>query len=552
MSETSLARTSAVMAAGTVVSRLLGFVRASTLAAVLGIGLVADIFDTANTLPTQFYLLLAGGVLNAVLVPQITKARTMEDGGEEFVNRLLTVSFALIAGATVVVTALAPWLVRLYSLRWDAEALDLATAFAVITLPQILFFGLYTLLGQVLNAHGRFAAYMWAPALANVVAIGGYLLFRALYGTEVPVQEWTPGMIALLAGTPTVGVALQALVLLIPLRRIGFRYRPAWGLRGVGLGSASRVALWTFAAIGVSQLGFIVTAKVLTRAGDLMAEQGVVGAGKAAYGIAFLLFMLPHSLVTVTLVTALFTRMSEAAHTGRRADVVEDLGRGLRMPAVILVPGTVAAVILGNAAVRVAFPGNSPEQTEAIAGVMVAMMLGAVPFGWLYLVQRVYYAFENARTPFYLQLVVTAVATVVNLLAALVDPQTTGIVVGLGQTVSNLTAAVVGFVLLRRWLGPLRLRSTVRMYVRLAVAALVAGAVTLGVVTVLERALPTLDTGHLTWWGAFVELVVGLGVLFAVFLPLAHVLRVPEVGQLLDPLLRRVRARRGPGPGGTA
>jgi putative peptidoglycan lipid II flippase len=114
MSETSLARTSAVMAAGTVVSRLLGFVRASTLAAVLGIGLVADIFDTANTLPTQFYLLLAGGVLNAVLVPQITKARTMEDGGEEFVNRLLTVSFALIAGATVVVTALAPWLVRLY------------------------------------------------------------------------------------------------------------------------------------------------------------------------------------------------------------------------------------------------------------------------------------------------------------------------------------------------------------------------------------------------------------------------------------------------------
>ena len=123
---------------------------------------------------------------------------------------------------------------------------------------------------------------------------------------------------------------------------------------------------------------------------------------------------------------------------------------------------------------------------------------------------------------------VTAVATVANLVAALVDPQTTGIVVGLGQTLSNLAAAVVGFVLLRRWLGPLRLRSTMRMYVRLAVAALVAGAVTLGVVTVLGAALPTLDGGP-TWLGALVELVVGLGVLFAVFLPLAHALRCPKL-----------------------
>ncbi|HEY7718086.1 MAG TPA: murein biosynthesis integral membrane protein MurJ [Pedococcus sp.] len=547
MSETSLARSSAVMALGTVTSRLLGFVRAAVLSGTLGIGVAADTWQVANTLPTQFYLLLAGGVLNAVLVPQITKASAREDGGEVFVNRLLTVSFALIALATVVVTAAAPLLVRLFSQGWSPEALALATSFAAICLPQILFFGLYTLLGQVLNARGRFAAYMWAPALANLVAIAGLLLFRLLFPSEAPVSEWTPAMIGFLAGTATLGVAAQALVLVIPLRRSGFRYRPAWGIRGSGLGSASRVALWTFAGVAVAQAGFIVTSKVMTRAGDLIESRGEVGAGIFAYGLAFLLFMLPHSLVTVSLVTALFTRLSQAATRGDDAEVVADLGRGLRMPAVILVPVTFGVVLLGQQLVRVAFYDNSPEAVEAIAEVMVAMMVGIVPYGWLYLIQRVYYAYEDARTPFRLQLVVTAVATLVNLLAAVVDPLRTGVVVGIGQTVSNLAAALLGFWLLRRRFGRLGLSATVRVYARLVLATVLAGALTWLLLVGLDR----LGVDGRTWTGALLELVVGGGVFAVAVLVLAHALRVEEVRQLLAPLLRRVSARRGGGGAGT-
>jgi putative peptidoglycan lipid II flippase len=548
MSETSLARSSALMAAGTIVSRLLGFLRAAVLSGVVGIGVAADTFQVANTLPNQFYLLLAGGVLNAVLVPQITKAAAQDDGGHEFVNRLLTLSFAIIAVATVVVTAAAPLLVRLFSQNWDPEALGLAAAFAAICLPQILFYGLYTLLGQVLNARGHFAAYMWAPALANLVAIAGLLWFKLSYPSEAPVGSWTPEMIWVLAGTATLGVAAQALVLVIPLRRSGFRFRPTWGLRGSGLRSASRVALWTFAAVAVSQLGFIVTSKVMTRAGDLIEERGQTGAGIFAYGLAFLLFMLPHSLVTVSLVTALFTRLSQAAHRGDTGEVVEDLGRGLRLPAVVLVPATLGVALLGPQLVRVAFYDNSPAAVEAISEVMVAMMVGIVPFGWLYLIQRVYYAFEDARTPFYLQLVVTAVATAANLVAALADPLQTGIVVGLGQTLSNLTAALVGFALLQRRFGSLHLGPTVRVYARLALATLLAGLVCWLVLAALEGA----GVDASTWSGAAIELLAAGGSFLVVVLWLAHLLRVEEVTLLLDPLLRRVRARRGPGRNGTA
>jgi putative peptidoglycan lipid II flippase len=536
-SERSLARSSAAMAAGTAVSRLLGFLRTALLLGIVGTGLSGDAFDVANTLPNQFYLLLAGGVLNAVLVPQITKAATHDDGGHDFVNRLLTLSLTVVAAATLVVTALAPLLVRLFSQGWDSRTIALSTAFALICLPQVFFYGLYTVLGQVLNARGQFAAYMWAPALANIVAVGGLVWFAAIAPHQPGVGQWTGRMVWVLAGTATLGVVLQSVALVIPLRRGGFRFRPVWGFRGVGLRSASRVALWTFAALAVSQLGFVVTSRVLTRAIDLMTASGVVGAGKAAYSGAFLLFMLPHSLITLSLVTALFTRMSTAAHAGDTRAVVDDLGRGLRMPAVLLVPGTVAAVLLGTAAARLVFFRNTDPQAHAIAAVMIAMMLGLLPFGWLYLIQRVYYAYEDARTPFFLQLVVTGVATAVNITAFFVDPARAGVLVGIGQTASNLVAAALGFWLLRRRFGLLRLRTTTRLYVRL-VAASVAGALV---------AWPVIATVGRLGLGRFVEaplqLAVGGSVFLAVVLGLAHLMRVQEVDQLLDPVLRRLRRR---------
>ena len=160
--------------------------------------------------------------------------------------------------------------VRIYYDVDNSEALGLATVFAVICLPQIFFYGLYTILGQVLNAHGRFAGYMWAPALANIVAIAGLVWFqRAGFPTSAAPADWTPKMIAILAGSATLSIVIQALSLLVPLRRIGFRYRPVWGIRGHGLGEVSTVAKWTFGSIVVGQLGLVVMSRVLTRATEL-------------------------------------------------------------------------------------------------------------------------------------------------------------------------------------------------------------------------------------------------------------------------------------------
>lgn len=533
--EASLARSTAGMAAGTIASRVLGMVRAAMVLAVVGAGLTGDAWDVANTLPNIIYLLLAGGVLNAVLVPQITKAASHADGGREYVDRLLTIAITGIAVVAVVFTVAAALLVGLYSSsKWTADVRSLSTAFALICMPQIFFYGLYTLLGQVLNARNHFAAYMWAPALANVVAIVGMAYFLVKYPHQADAFDWTSPMVWVLAGSATAGVAAQALVLVVPLWRSGFRFRPRWGVRGVGLRTASTVAMWTFAATAVAATGFIITSRVLTYAGQAGVLAGLEVPGKISYTNALLIFMLPHGLVTVSLVTALFTRMSRSAHAGDLGEVRADVDRGMRLTAVATVPATVGAFVLGFAATATLYQGSSESSTRGIATVMMAMMVGLVPFGVLYLLQRVFYAFEDARTPFRLQLVVTAVATIANLASLLLPLRWMAVGVGAGQAISNLAGMAVGLVLARRRLESLPLREVSRTYVRLGVASILAAAaaylVQLGVGQVLAGKLydpVALVTGGL----AFV----------VIYVVAARALRVREIDDMVGPILERVR-----------
>jgi len=546
LSEQTLLRSTGVMAAGTFVSRLLGFVRASLLSGLLGISgfLAADAFVTANTVPNQIYNLIAGGLLNAVLVPQITRAARHEDGGQAFLDRLLTLALLVLAGVTVLAVALAP-LVPLVlqpggDVRWDAATRNLCVMFAVWCLPQIFFYGLYTVLGQVLNARGRFGAYMWAPVLNNVVAVAGLLLMlrtigEATRGNPHPPAGWTSGQVALLAGSATLGVVAQALVVLVPLRRSGFRYRPRLGFRGVGLGTAGRVAGWTFAAAVIGQLGFLVTVKAVNAGG------AGGGPGQNAYGNSFLLFMLPHSLVTVSLVTALFTRMSRAAAEDDLRAVRRDLSVGLRLTGVATVLALTAMLAVGPDLTRTLFWKNTTAETDAVAWATTAMMLGLVPFSAQYLFQRVFYALENARTPFLVQLPVVATIAATSFLAGrLLDPEVVVIGIGLGMAAGYTVGAVLSAVLLHRRLGRLDGARVLRTYVRLACAALPAGlagwAVSRGVHAVLGEGL----AGHA------VALVLGGLVVLVGYLAACRAMRVTELDDVAGPLMRRLPGRLAP------
>ncbi len=334
VAERSLGRASAMLAAGTMVSRVLGFAKTIILAYAIGQqgSVAADAFAVSNQLPNNIYALIAGGLLSAVLIPQIVRSMQQHvDGGTAYVNKIVTLGASVFVVITIIATALAPLLVRLYSIQagdgskgFTPAQTDLAVAFAFWCLPQILFYALYSLLGEVLNAKQVFGPFTWAPLINNVIAVGGLILFMALFGdrsVNAGLDDWTPAKIAVLAGSASFGVVAQAAFLPFFWRRAGLTFRPDFRWRGVGLKATGTAAGWLFAMILVTQLAGLVQSRV--------SSLGTGAAGNAVLQNAWLLFMLPHSIITVSIATAYFTRMSHDAERGDLAAVRRNLSLSL-------------------------------------------------------------------------------------------------------------------------------------------------------------------------------------------------------------------------------
>ncbi|HEV7742017.1 MAG TPA: lipid II flippase MurJ, partial [Pseudolysinimonas sp.] len=482
----SLGRASAALAAGTLVSRVLGFLSIAVLAWTIGAtNPGANAFALANQLPNNIYAIVAAGVLSAVLVPQIVRAGLHADGGQDFVNRLVTLGVVVFIAATAIATLCAPLLVDLYTYDSDAGALQggglgLAVAFAYWCLPQILFYAIYSLLGEVLNARGVFGPFTWAPALNNVVRIVTLLIFAAAFGVDPAHQDpahWTGPQIALLAGGTTLGIVAQALVLLLFWRRTGLGFRPDFRWRGVGLGGTVRAAGWTFAMIVVTQLAGIVQSQVALTAGQS-------DASVAALGIAWLVFMLPHGIIAVSIATPYFTRMSGHARDGDLAAVRADLSASLRSIG-LLVAGSAAALAAAALPFAAVF-ANAPDQVLAIGVVLLAFLVGLVPFSAVFVMQRAYYALGDTRTPFLFQLVQSALFVAGALTVAATAPDAlVAARIALVTSVAGTAQAVVAAVLLRRRLGGVGGGRLVRRFGAYLLATIPAAAAGVGILWLL-------------------------------------------------------------------
>ena len=197
----SIGRASTLIAAGTLVSRLTGFLRSMVLVAAVGsVGSrAADAFTIANQLPNNLYAIISTGLLTAVVVPQIVQAAAHADGGRAFISKLFTLGTVALVVTTAIGTVAAPLLVQLYASQFTPSQFALATAFAYWCIPQLLFYGLYALLGEILNARRVYGPFTWAPIANNVISIAGFGAFIAIFGGPVTEAfDWTPTMIALL------------------------------------------------------------------------------------------------------------------------------------------------------------------------------------------------------------------------------------------------------------------------------------------------------------------------------------------------------------------
>jgi putative peptidoglycan lipid II flippase len=465
------------MASGTILSRILGFVRAVMLAAMIGVTTdAADAFGVANQLPNNVYAIIVGGVLNAVLVPQIIKARSHADEGKGFIDRLVTLAIVAFGSVTVLATVGAPILIGLYTSGWAPAQLALATAFAYWCIPQLFFYGLYSMLGEVLNAKAAFGPFMWAPVLNNVVSLAGMGAYIWIFGVDPTghrtVEQWGVSQISLLAGSATFGVAAQALILFASWKRIGIQFKFNFQWRGFGLRPALKAAVWTLAMVLVTQIGGLVQSVVASKAISHRGE-GFEIASIAAASIAWLIFMLPHSVATVSIATAYFTKISQHAHEGKIELMKEDLGAAVRVIAMVSLLATSIITVLAYPISRV-FVGEYPA-TVALANVILGFMVGLLPFSLLFMMQRAFYALEDTKSPFWFTVLQISIYVVGAFLIDLtVAPQYVVVSLALMTSLSVSIQALTAYRMLGRKIGSLKSFGLARATLKFIVAAVAA------------------------------------------------------------------------------
>ncbi|MEV6704666.1 murein biosynthesis integral membrane protein MurJ [Micromonospora wenchangensis] len=535
VAETSAAANSAVMAVGSLVSRGTGFIRNLMIGAALG-SAVGDAFTTAQFLPNQVYEFLLGGVLTSVLIPVLVRRRKADpDRGEAYAQRLLTLAVLALAVTVLLALLLASTLTTLYAGGKNAAYTGLVTNLSYLMLPMLFFTGVSALIAAVLNTRGHFAAPMWAPILNNLVVIGTFGLYIAVYGARaLGPEEIGWDRILLVGGGTLLGVAVQAAGLLPALRKVGFRWKLRFDFRELGLRELARLGGWMFCYVAVNQLGLFVVVNLLTRA----AGGDENNAGLLIYNNVFLLLMMAHGIIAVSIITALMPRMSAAAAEGRFADVTADLSRGTRMVTAVLAPIAVCyAVLAGPVSVVVfrygAFTGDNALATSLV---LLVAALGLVPFAISQLFTFAFYALPDTRTPALVNIPVVILRVAVQI-GVFVAFSATFAAAGmmLGNAISYVAAAVLSAMRLRPRVGRIGLGRIMRTMGKVLVAALGAALVGLLVVNLLPG-----DPGNLSWTAAAVRLVLGGVVIGGTYLGLAMVLRIGEITEVVAMVRRRL------------
>jgi putative peptidoglycan lipid II flippase len=537
----------AIMATGTIASRLLGLVRVVLAGFLLGTDTRrADILSLATTVPNSLYILFAGGALNTVLVPQIVRAtKNDKDGGKAYTNRIMTAFMLVVALATVILVVAAPLVTWIYSgAKWHTP--EVATHYqsmvmlTALCLPQVFFFGAFFLGAQVLNARDAFGPMMWAPIANNVVQVALLITYAGVWGLHTDnSQPFTTGQTWLLGLGSVFGIAVQAAVLIPFMRKVGFRYTPRFDLRHTGLGHTFHLAKWTLGFVAVNQLALIVVTNLATSA-----TAGGSGAGVTTYNYANLLWVLPHSLITVGLATAILPSLSRMVASGELPEVAREFTKAIRLAVSALVPVALIFLTLGVPIGEMAF-----RKGGALVGwTLVFFAIGLVPFSVQYLILRGYYAFEDTRSTFMIQLVIAGLNALLAIVGAtFLAPNPNWVAPALAGafTLAYVGGVVVSARHFRVHVPDIDWAGLLNHIVRIVIAA-APGAVVGLLVVLVQKSVGTSAILNI------LGVALGLVVAAVSYIVLARRMHIEEVEEVLGILMRRLRRGKGPSLAPTA
>ena len=523
-----LIRSSSFMALGTIFSRITGLIRNLMIVALLGTGILGDTYNVGNTTPNIIYNLLIGGSLTAVFVPQIVRAFRDPDGGTGFVSKLSTMISVGLLGITLVAMLATPLLVELYAPSFDGRSRTLTIAFTLYCLPQIFFYGLYGIWGQITNAKERFGPMMWSPIANNLVVIALLALFLSSRD-EIALNTITDSQVRILGLGTTLGIAIQALILFPFIKRSGITLRFDLAWRGFGLDKSLKLGGWTFISILISQLGFLATVNLATRSAVNAATSSIpYGVGYTPYANAYLILLLPHSIVSLSVVTALLPQLSSFVIDKKFDLLRERLLTSIRLIGIITIPAAFFFLAFSNLISKSLFFGIDDQSAAFMGKVLAALAFSVIPLSINLVGVRALNAFENTKYQAYSTGAINLIALITSLVAYFTLPaEKVTIGLGFAFTLSYWLGTPITFILLRKFLGALHVSDYLSFYLRVVM------------ISALAVGIPYVFHSQLTGLGNFLTLFIVLGITTALYLLFSRLFKIEEVGQTLKVLLRR-------------
>jgi len=531
---TGLLRSNVTVAIGTALSRLTGLIRVMVLGFVVGQTSLADAYNGANNSPNTIYELLLGGVLSASLVPLFTKQFERKD--DEGTRAVITVSVIAISVLTIAAVLAAPWIFRLYSLHpSDAvvatEYRAVGTALARIFLVQIFFYGLTAIGTSLLNARRRFFAAAWSPVLANIVIITSILLVPSVMDHKTPVLgdvltnsslKYTLGLGA------TLGIAVMAISLAPALRNAGVPWKINTDFKNPAVKQLMRLSGWTLGYAIANQISIIVVQNLALNSGPGQAD---------AYTKAFTFFVLPHGLLAVSIATTFEPEMARNVVRRDKARFIEQASLGVRMVALLTIPAGLGLFVLRRAIIGAVLEHNEFTAIAALntSRALGGFAIGLVGFSVYLFVLRAFYAHNDARTPFVINLIENAI----NIALAFPLIHRYGVLgLGLSFGIAYLVTAALALLVLSYKVPGFSLRDVYTSLWRM----LLAGVIMAEAVWGAARAVGSNSGG-----GVILRLAAGTGVGILVYVLILVALETPEIdllGKRLQPLKNRLRPRR--------
>lgn len=528
-SDASIMRTGGSIAFATLISRITGFVRTVLVLAMLG-GAVASAFQAAYVLPSMIAEVVLGAVLTAIVIPVLVRAENEDDdGGAGFINRIFTLTVLLLGTASVVAIVAAPLLTMLNVGDGQVNR-PLTTALAYLLLPEILFYGLSALFIAILNMKGLFKPGAWAPVLNNIVQITTLVLYWAMPGemTLNPVRMSEPKILVLGIGT-TLGVVMQAAILLPFLRKVGINLRLEWGI-DARLRQFGGMAVAIVAYVLVLQVGMVITYRIAAHA---------TASGISVYATHWQLLQLPYGVLGVTILTAIMPRLSRNAAADDTSAVIDDMSLATRLTMIALVP-TVAFMTFFGPSIGIAIFNFGKFDADTASQLGSVLSWGAftlIPYAMTLVQLRVFYAREDAWTPTLMVVGITAVKVASSYLGPVIFSDQELVVrwLSLSNGLGYLVGAIVGQILLHKRLGVSRMSDVARTtYVTIGVSVAVAAAVWL-VSDLTGLAAMSTQAGKI---GSVVYLALTALVVLGVVYLLLTALEIPEMVTISSSVMR--------------